>query len=98
MTNLILDSRNMTYDQLESNNNDLKFKYLEKSFQDKLGINKLEKDNFIPIGLLKDDKYNIAAELFSDNRVTINAYVDIAKFKLSNDVFEDRVYINNKRY
>jgi|SRR5690554_33895 len=96
MTNLILDSRNMTYDQLESNNKDLEFKYLEKSFQNELGIDRLERDNLISIGLLKDDKYNIAAELFSDNRVPINAYVDIAKFKLSNDIFEDRVYINNK--
>lgn len=96
LTKLVLDRRNITYDQLQSNNNDLTFNYMEKVFQEKLGVEKLEKDNLISLGLLKDSEYNIAAELLSDNGLSNNSYVDIVKFKLSNDIFEDRIYINNK--
>lgn len=92
---LILKGKNLSYDQVSSSEESLSFKYLESEFKKRAGINTLGKNNLASIGLITDDKYNIAAELLSDEGVS-NSYVDIAKFKLSNDVFEDRVYINNK--
>lgn len=92
---LILKGKNLSYDRVSSSEENLSFKYLENEFRKRVGITPLTKNNLASIGLITDDKYNIAAELLSDKGVS-NSCVDIAKFKLSNDVFEDRVYINNK--
>lgn len=92
---LILKGKKLSYDQVSSSEDNLSFKYLENEFKNRVGINLLTKNNLASLGLITEEKYNVAAELLSDKGVS-NSYVDIAKFKLSNDVFEDRVYINNK--
>lgn len=95
LTRLMLSSENIGFDEVETNRSDLTFDYLEKVLKESLGLKELNKSSLTTLGLMKNGICNNSAVLLSDNGNMKNSYVDLAKFKISNDVFEDRIMLDN---
>ena len=91
LTKIMLNSENISFDELEHYHQSLNFKQLEKALRDSLGLEKVNESTLITLGLKKDGRFNHAAVLLSDENDIKNAYVDIAKFKISTDQFVDRI-------
>jgi len=87
---LLLKKRNLTYDASESNIQNLKFDDLEKTLNAKLNLTKADINVLISLGLSKEGKFNIAAELLSNQNEIPNSFIDIVKFGNSTSVFLDR--------
>ncbi len=87
---LLLKKRNLTYDASASNNQNLKFDDLEKTLNAKLNLTKADINVLISLGLSKEGKFNIAAELLSNQNEIPNSFIDIVKFGNSTSVFLDR--------
>lgn len=92
---LMLLKRNLTYDATDSNHQELDFKTLERFLQEKLGITRFDKNVMITLGLLKDGKFNVAAELLSDQNVHANASQDIVRFGTTTSIILDRNRLDN---
>ena len=86
---------NIGFDQVETSRSDLTFDYLEKALKKILGLKDLNTSALTTLGLMKNGICNNSAVLLSDNGNMKNSYVDVAKFKISNDVFEDRITLDN---
>ncbi len=95
LTRLILKSRNLTFDQLESKHHDLQFDYLKKELIQVLKIDEISESVLITIGLMQQGKYNNGAVLLADNGNIEQSFVDIVKFKLDSEVFVDRIKLND---
>lgn len=95
LTKLIMKDNNLSFDQLKTDTKSLTFKYLETLFIDKLNIKQLETPTLLSLGLIQDNSYNNGAVLLSDTPDISHSYVDIAKFKLDTNTFEDRIKISN---
>ena len=79
LTQLILDGRNLSYDELECDKQDLHFTVLEKRLQETIGIQTLTDDILRTLGLYsRDHKYNNAAALLSDHNEFYG--IDIGRF------------------
>ncbi|MHB1483508.1 MAG: RNA-binding domain-containing protein [Saccharofermentanales bacterium] len=87
---LLLRKRNLTYDASESSNQKLGFDELEKVLNLKLNITKADMNVLISLGLYKEGKFNIAAELLSDQNALPYSYIDLAQFGSSTSIFLDR--------
>ncbi|MFA7203687.1 MAG: RNA-binding domain-containing protein [Candidatus Caldatribacteriota bacterium] len=87
----MLTSENVSFDELDIKNTALNFDYLEKGLKEALGLEKINDSVLITLGLKKDGLFNRAAMLLSDDNSISNAYIDIAKFKISTDQFVDRI-------
>lgn len=83
--------KHIDFDEVETNRSDLTFDYLEKVLKESLGLKELNKSSLTTLGLMKNGICNNSAVLLSDNGNMKNSYVDLAKFKISNVVFEDRI-------
>ena len=67
LTSLILEGENLTFDELPSHTQELKFSYLEKKLKDNVGIENFSTDILRTHGLFsKDRKFNNAASLLAD--------------------------------
>ncbi len=75
---LILEGRNLSFDSLPASRQDLTFSALEAEAQSALEIEKIGPDTLKCLGLLKDNKYNTAAELLSDENSLPG--IDVAVF------------------
>lgn len=78
-TRLILQGKNINYEDLPANKQDLTFASLEKSAKQEIGIENLNKDVLKSLNLYSDSEgFNHAAELLADE----NDYpgIDIARF------------------
>lgn len=95
LQSMILESSNISYDSLESNNKELKFDYLEDYLIRQLGISKLNLDILKTLELYSQDYqyYTIAGELFSDNNLISG--IDIARFGESINIILERKKANN---
>lgn len=85
---LVLDGQNMTYDQLESTDNNLTFDTLYEKLQEALGITAMSDDLLKTLGLLKQGSYNHAAELLADRNACPGT--DIVRFGSSISDLLDR--------
>jgi len=92
---LMLLKRNLTYDATVSNNQELVFKTLERYLQEKLEITQFEKNVMITLGLLREGKFNVAAELLSDLNTFANASTDIVRFGTTTSIILDRNRLEN---
>ena len=78
-TRLVLQGKNINYEDLPADNQELSFRSLENKAKQEIGIAALNKDVLKTLNLYSDSKgYNHAAELLADN----NNYsgIDIARF------------------
>lgn len=90
---LIMKGNNQSFDELESNNQRLKFNSLKEKFNKILKIKEINKDILKTLNLYEDGKgYNKAAEILSDNNGFMG--VDIAKLSDDNNIFLSRDILN----
>lgn len=76
---LILEGKNISYDQVPSINKDCKFSYLEGKLQEKLGIDKLNNDILKTLELIdKNNELTNAGDIFADNN--LRNMIDIVRF------------------
>lgn len=80
LNRLILQGSNLDYEEVEIENTDLKFKFLEKKLKETIDIKELNLDILKTLNLYKNKKFNIAAELFADNNRRNFSGIDIIVF------------------
>ena len=79
LTRLILQGKNINYEDLPADKQDLTFAYLEKKAKQEIGIESLNKDVLKSLNLFSDSEgYNHAAELLADENNCPG--IDIARF------------------
>lgn len=94
--NLILNGRNLGFDELYYDEENLDFNYLSKVLRDKLKIGMISRDILKTLGLIKNEKYINTAALLSDNNPIDNAGMSLIRFD-GNSVanIKDRLFLNN---
>ena len=80
LNRLVLQGSNLDYEEVEIENTDLKFKFLEKKLKEIIEIKELNLDILKTLNLYKNKKFNIAAELFADNNTRKFSGIDIIVF------------------
>lgn len=78
--NLILEGRNLGYEDLTSEFQDLEFSILEKMMKRQLSINSLTNDLLRTLGLLVSGKFNNAAGLLSDYNPVSSSKIQLISF------------------
>ena len=95
LVELSLKGRNISYDQLETDEEVLQFTVLDKKLNEVRPVSNYNKDILITLGLFTNDKYNIAAQLIADdNHMTLG--IDIVRFGRTISEFIDRKTIVGK--
>jgi len=77
---LILQGRNVSFEELICESQKLEFSVLEKNLKRSLKIGKLSTDILITLSLISNGKYNNAAGLLSDNNPLINSNMHLLAF------------------
>lgn len=93
LNRLILEGMNLTYEEIESSDQDLSFNTLEKELANTLNIKKVDKDILRTLGLITDGKYNNTAALIADENKFPG--IEIIRFGETINVIKDRVSIDN---
>ena len=90
LTRLILQGKNINYEELPANNQELSFKILEKRAKQEIGIKSLNKDVLKTLNLYSDsDGYKQAAALLADENEFPG--IDIARFGESISIILKRI-------
>ena len=90
LTRLILQGKNINYEELPADNQELSFKILEKRAKQEIGIKSLNKDVLKTLNLYSDsDGYKQAAALLADENEFPG--IDIARFGESINIILKRV-------
>lgn len=96
LTRLILRFKNLSFDEIEIQNEDLDFEYLKSELASVLGISNISNQVFITLGLMKNGKYNNGALLLADNGEVKQSYIDIARFGLDTNSFGDELQLKDQ--
>jgi len=96
LTRLILNSKNLTYDQMKITQSNLSFNYLKEKMSSILDVTDINQAVLTTLGLFSDRTYNNGALLLSDNGGVSQSYIDIARFKLDTNTFMDRKRLENQ--
>lgn len=96
LVELSLKGRNMSYDQLEIDEDDLQFTVLDKKLNEVRPVSNFNRDVLITLGLFTNNKYNIAAQLIADKNNNMTLGVDMVRFGHSISEFIDRRTIIGK--
>lgn len=93
---LILQGRNISFEELTCKNQELEFNYLFNKLKDALKIHKMSEDLLITLGLKVSGKYNNASELLSDKNQIKNSQIKLIAYS-DKSVLEikDRQFLNN---
>lgn len=95
MTRLILEGKNISFEELPADNQDLVFNELSKKLSNALNISELNKDTLKTLELYSDkDGFNKAGELLSDSN-RFNG-IDIVRFGENISIILDRENIENE--
>lgn len=90
---LILEGRNMFYEEIETNEEDLSFEILKDKLKKEIGVD-LSKDILKTLGLISDNnKYNNAAKILSDSNCLLG--IEIIKFGNNINEIKERIAISN---
>lgn len=90
---LILESENLNYEDIISKEKNLTFNVLESKLKEVLEIKNFDDDTLKTLKLMSvDNKYNMAAELLSDQNKHMG--IDIVKFGENISIFKDRRTFN----
>jgi ATP-dependent DNA helicase RecG len=93
---LSLKGRNISYDQLEIDEDNLQFTVLHKKLNEVKPVSNFNKDILITLGLFTNSKYNIAAQLIADNNNFMSLGIDMVRFGSTISEFIDRRTITGK--
>lgn len=91
---LILEGRNLDFDEVPCRIETLSFTRLEAKLKESVGIESLTEDSLRTLGLLGKDGYNNAAAILADSSSFPG--VDIAAFGADEDIILDRAQISGK--
>jgi len=95
--NLILAGRNLGYEDLESPTKNLTFNYLESLMKKHVQITSLSDDMMRTLGLIHDEKFNIAAALLSNENPLENSVVQLVAFSdVGVSRIKDRMTLKNE--
>ena len=95
LTRLILQGKNINYEELPADNQELSFKILEKRAKQEIGIKSLNKDVLKTLNLYSDsDGYKQAAALLADENEFPG--IDIARFGESISIILKRVIFEHE--
>lgn len=90
---LILEGRNMFYEEIETNEEDLSFEILKDKLKKEIGVD-LSKDILKTLGLISDNnKYNNGAKILSDSNDLLG--IEIIKFGNNINEIKERIAISN---
>lgn len=96
MQNLILAGRNLSFEDLKSEETKLTFDYFERIMKKEYKISSLSEDLLRTLGFKKNDDYNIAAALISDENPIPNARIDLVAFSSTGvGRIKDRLILEN---
>ena len=94
--NLILRGRNIGYDALVYEGEELRFNYLNKKLIERLNIGNVTSDILKTIGLINGEKYTIAAALLSDKNPMNNLGLSLVRFDSGHGLnIKDRKVLKN---
>lgn len=90
---LVLNGKNLTYDEIPINDDELDLSVFNNRLRKVIGISEVDKNVLASLGLYKNGKYNIAAKLLSDNnnigKITLLRYHEDVEF------IKDRIDLEN---
>ena len=90
LVELSLKGKNISYDQLEIDEDDLHFTDLDKKLNEVRPVSNFNKDILITLGLFTNNKYNIAAQLIADKSKNMTLGIDMVRFGSTISEFIDR--------
>ena len=94
--NLILNGRNLGYDQLYYKDENLDFNYLNKILREKLNLSNMSRDILKTLGLIKNEKYTNAAALLADNNPIAHSGMSLIRFEANSVAnIKDRVFLKD---
>ena len=95
LTRLILEGKNLSFEELDAKVQNLKFDNLNKRLKEQLKLDDITKDTYITLGLInKNGNYNNAGELLADD----NGFsgIEIVRFGSTINTILDRVTLINE--
>ena len=90
LRSLSLSATPIEYDQQLSSEKKLSFRVLEVELQREIGLTKLTRDSLRSLGLLHENDYTIAGELFADENHNLKPATNIVRFGASISIFLER--------
>lgn len=95
LNRLVLEGENLSYDELESDEKDLKFFFLEEKMKKEIGISEINDDILRTLGIIRSDgKYSNAGALLADENSFCG--IDCARFGETIDIIFDREILEKK--
>ena len=95
LTRLILEGKNLTFEEIEAKNQDLEFHFLDKKLKEQIGLDDINMDTYKTLGLVdKNGSFNNAAELIADK----NGFsgIEIVRFGNNINTIQERVNCSNE--
>ena len=95
LTRLILEGKNLSFEELDAKEQNLKFDNLNNRLKEQLKLDDITKDTYITLGLInKNGNYNNAGELLADD----NGFpgIEIVRFGSTINTILDRVTLINE--
>lgn len=94
LTRLVLEGKKMSYEEMSSNLQNLKFNYLEAKLREHIHIKIFSQDTLKTLNLYEEENgYNNAANMLSDQNTFPG--IDIAKFGDSINIIKKRLILEN---
>ena len=95
LTRLILEGKNLTFEEIEAKNQDLEFHFLDKKLKEQIGLDDINMDTYKTLGLVdKNGSFNNAAELIADK----NGFsgIEIVRFGNNINTIQERLTCSNE--
>lgn len=95
LTRLILEGKNLTFEELKAKNQDLEFHFLNKKLKEHIGLDNINTDTYKTLGLVdKNGCFNNAAELIADK----NGFsgIEIVRFGNNINTIQERLNCSNE--
>ena len=95
LTRLILEGKNLTFEEIEAKTQDLEFHFLDKKLKEQIGLDNINIDTYKTLGLVgKNGSFNNAAELIADK----NGFsgIEIVRFGNNINTIQERVNCSNE--
>lgn len=90
---LVLNGKNLTYDEIPINDDELDLSVFSNRLRKIIGISEVDKNVLASLDLYKNGKYNIAAKLLSDNNNI--GKITLLRYHKDVELIKDRIDLEN---
>ncbi|MEN6313977.1 MAG: RNA-binding domain-containing protein [Clostridiaceae bacterium] len=90
---LVLNGKNLTYDEIPINDDELDLSVFSNRLRKIMGISEVDKNVLVSLDLYKNGKYNIAAKLLSDNNNI--GKITLLRYHKDVELIKDRIDLEN---